>query len=315
MLATTALSALALASPAAAQDTKWSEGELVYGIGPNCTSIIFGGYTLENQTAAFASQQVPVDGLPHTGDVFYARISFGSIGDICSGGGHALPEFLPPHGVEFVREKRYPPYWTVYDEGTEKRGSDDDYPVVRVDPSGRSAQVSVFDHTAKKTAPWPFANSGGSISVHVAMRARRRLNGIGSAAPDCPQRENGVPCPVEESGDHLQILTRMSAGAPANLVPYVGLFAREPRAPSVAVRATVRARGFTVRARTAPRLRVKAFVLRGRRAVAAAQGRADARGRVALALRGRRGRAVVRVVAVGDDGASSLPATRRIRLR
>jgi hypothetical protein len=88
--------ALAPAAPAGAQEMKWSEGEALHTQGFNCTSIIFPPARLELQTFSYVSQQVPVDGLPHAGDVFYASVSFGSIGDICGGGGKRCPSSSRP---------------------------------------------------------------------------------------------------------------------------------------------------------------------------------------------------------------------------
>jgi hypothetical protein len=118
---------------------------------------------------------VPVDGLPYAGDVFYARVTFGSIGDICGGGGNALPEFVPPAGVEVVRDGD--PYWTVTQGGVETRGND---PVVLGDGLFGGVVASVRDASDGQVKSWPYANSGGFIGVHVPMRARRRLTGIGT---------------------------------------------------------------------------------------------------------------------------------------
>ena len=272
--------ALALAAPASAQETKWSLGLTEYTTGIDCTSIIFPPARLEQQTFAFAAQQVPVKGLPYAGDVFYARITFGSIGDICGGGGNALPEFVPPAGVEVVMDGK--PFWTVATDGEVK--------------------------------PWPYANSGGFIGVHVPLRARRRLVGIGTPEPSCPTREDGTgPCPADQSGDWLQVSTQVAdGGSPGTLVPALGLFAREPRAPKI-VRARRSGGRVKLRLRTAPRFRVQATLTRGSRVVARRRGRAAAGGVASLAFPAGSGKLTIEARAVADDGAVSKQSRRTLR--
>jgi hypothetical protein len=298
---------LTVAAPAAAQDTKWSLGETEYTTGINCTSIIFPPLRTEQQTFAFAAQQVPVDGLPYAGDVFYARITFGSIGDIC-GGGNALPEFVPPAGVEVVRDGK--PYWTVTANGQESRGND---PVVLGDGLFGGVVASVRDASDGQVKSWPYANSGGFIGVHVPMRARRRLTGIGTPEPTCPTREDGTgPCPADQAGDWLQVSTQVADGAsPGTLVPALGLFAREPRAPRIL---SARRSGgrLKVKLRTAPRFKVQAAVKRGSRVVARKGARASRTGVATLGLGRTPGRLTVEARAIADDGAVSARSRRKL---
>lgn len=294
------------ASAAQEEDGRWSEGSALYTLGYNCTSIIFNQPRLEQQSFVYASQLLPKRGLPHAGDVFYARVTFGSVGDICGGGGSALPDLVPPDGVEVVEDPGFPPYWSVYQGGEVNRGSDP--VVVNLSPDRRRAQIAVRDLSDGETKPWTYANSGGFISVHVALRARRPLNGIGSTAPNCPERENGSACPGASAGDHLQVVTNLT-GTPSVLVPYVGLFAREPAAP------ILRVSGRTVRVRTAPGFGVQAVARRGSRAVARLKTTASRSGAATLRFkRSRRPRsAVLEVTALADDGTSSKVTRRRIR--
>jgi hypothetical protein len=301
--------ALWLAPAATAQETKWSLGTSEYAVGFNCTSIIFPPARLEQQTFAFAAQQVPVDGLPYAGDVFYARVTFGSIGDICGGGGNALPEFVPPVGVEVVRNGK--PYWTVSQNDQESRGSD---PVVLGDGLFGGVVASVRDSRDGQVKSWPYANSGGFIGVHVPMRARRRLVGIGTPEPTCPTREDGTgPCPAEQSGDWLQVSTQVADGAsPGTLVPALGLFAREPRAPRI-VSARRSAGRVKLKVRTAPRFRVHATLKRGRRVLARRQLRAARNGVATLKLGPAAGRVTIEARALADDGSVSARSRRTLR--
>jgi hypothetical protein len=305
--------ALAPAAPAGAQEMKWSEGEALHTQGFNCTSIIFPPARLELQTFSYVSQQVPVDGLPHAGDVFYASVSFGSIGDICGGGGSALPSFVPPAGVDVVLDDpRHPPYWTLFENKQERRGSAEDKVVLLPDATGRRVTAPVRDSSDGQEKPWPYANSGAFISVVVPMRARKRLNGIGTPAPICPQRDNGIACPDDVTGDWLQVENVIAdGGAPGTLVPVLGIYAREPRAPRISVGKRPKARRFRVTARTAPGFGLQAFVGRA----ASRRVTATAKGVATLRLRGQRGRAKLRVVAFADDGSVSAAAKRTLRLR
>jgi hypothetical protein len=305
----TLTTAVALMTPAAAQETKWSLGESEYTIGIDCTSIIFPPARLEQQTFAFAAQQVPVDDLPYAGDVFYARITFGSIGDICGGGGNALPEFVPPAGVEVVEHGD--PYWTVSENGVETRGND---PVVLGDGLFGGVVASVRDQRDGQVKSWPYANSGGFIGVHVPMRSRRRLTGIGTPEPTCPAREDGTgPCPADQAGDWLQVSTQVADGAsPGTLVPALGLFAREPRAPRI-VSARRSAGRVKVKIRTAPRFRIQATLKRGSRALARRRARANRSGVATLALGGAAGKLTIEARAIADDGSVSTRSGRTLR--
>jgi hypothetical protein len=303
-----AIAALTLAAPASAQKTEWSLSTSEYTTGFNCTSLIFPPARLEQQTFAFAAQQVPVDALPYAGDVFYVRVTFGSIGDICGGGGNALPEFVPPAGVESVPTGK--PYWTVTEGEQETRGSD---PVVLTDGLFGGILASVRDARDGQVKPWPYANSGGFISVNVPLRARRRLVGIGTPEPTCPARDDGTgPCPVNPASDWLQVSTQVAdGGTPGTLIPALGLFAREPRAPRIA---SARRTGGRVklRLRTAPRFLVRAALKRGGRVVARRRVRAGRSG-IAKVVFAVSGRVTVEARAIADDGAVSSRARRTFR--
>lgn len=234
---------------------------------------------------------------------------------IFGGGGNALPTFVPPSGTEVVEDPELKPYWSVYRD--EKFTIGDDPVVVNTGPDGR-AQVGVRDLSDGKVKPWTYADSGGFITVFVAMRARRKLNGIGSRRPSCREANDGRPaCAPEQSGDYLQVSTEVADEAsPSTLVPNLGLFAREPAAPKVSVSRRVAARGFTVRTTTAPGFRVRATLRRAGRRVGGAGATASRTGTTSLRLRSSRpGRTSLQVVALADDGAASKPTVRTVTVR
>jgi hypothetical protein len=299
LIALTAL--LAATGTAHAQDTTWSDGEIEYTTGITC---VFP--QVQQWTAAYTSQQVPAGGAPHAGDVFYVRATFGSVGQICTGGGEALPEFILPAGAERADGE---PYWTVSHGGNEQRGRNE----VVLSQGAFGGIVAAGRRDDGSLGSWPYANTSGFISVHIPVRARRRLNGIGTQAPNCPVREqSAAPCPDDQTGDWLQVYTQVAdGGAPRQLIPAVGLFAREPRAPKLSAGKRPKARRFTVEARTAPGFVVQASV--GKRSFRRVT--ADQRGVAKLRLRGRRGRVKLRVRAFADDGSASAAARRTLRLR
>ncbi len=91
--------ALVLAAPAAeAQDGPWTEGQLEYTLAYSCTSIIFPPARLVLTTGAGAAFEGSPQRIPHSGEVFYVRLTAAIVGDPCGGGGHVLPEFVPPAG-------------------------------------------------------------------------------------------------------------------------------------------------------------------------------------------------------------------------
>jgi hypothetical protein len=301
------LIAIMATAPAHGQDTKWSPGETLSTTGITCV------FTPQVQqwTAAFASQQVPVDGLPHAGDTFYVRLTFGSIGQICTGGGELLPEFVLPAGVERAPGE---PYWTISQGESEQRGTNE---VVLGSGAFGGVLASARESDGSLSA-WPYANTSGFINVSIPVRARRKLNGIGSQAPNCPAREQSTgPCPDSQTGDWLQVYAQIAdGGTPRQLIPAVGLFAREPAAPKPLGASRAKANGLAARARTAPGFTVRAVLRRGRAVVAKGQAKAGGNGVAKVRLPGaRRGRATLELTAVADDGSSSKPVRRQLRLR
>lgn len=310
------LAALVPAAPAArAQDGPWSEGTLEYTTAFSCTSIIIGNPRLVLTTGAGAAFEGSPQRIPPAGQVFYTRLTAAIVGDPCGGGGHVLPEFIPPVGVEPAVDKRHPVLWR-YAESSSTPDQSGQVVLTRGPNGGLLVGARSGDGT---DGPWPLANSGPALEIKVPLRSSRRLKGIGTQSPNCPSREEGsAPCPRDQAGDHLQIAVGVAdGGAPAMLIPYVGLFNRGPAAPSLAVPARV-GRRFVARVTAAPGATVTGTLRLAGRLLDRARGKANASGVAALRFArapGLRGRAVLSVRARTVDGARSPVAKRRLRLR
>jgi hypothetical protein len=314
LLAVVLVAALVGAPAAGAQDGPWSEGGLEYTTAFSCSSIIIGPPRLVLTTGAGAAFEGSPQRIPPAGSVFYSRLTTAIVGDPCGGGGHVLPEFIPPVGVEPAVDKRHPVLWRYAEESNTP------------DVSGRVAltrgpngglMVGAVDDDGT-AGPWPLANSGPALEIKVPLRSSRVLKGIGTPQPTCPAREDGAgPCPRDQAGDHLQISVSVAdGGAPGMLIPYIGLFNRAPAAPSLRVPARV-GRRFIARATTAPRATVTGTLRSGRTVLARAKRKANAKGVARLSFRrpAGSGRAVLSIQAKTIDGARSPVARRRLSLR
>lgn len=242
--------------------------------------------------------QASTDDIPAAGEVFYARLVVGIVGDICGGGSHVLPEFIPPSGVFIATSKRYPVSWRYTDQKTQLLSEG------AVLGGGRyGGRTIAAAREGGGNEPWPLANTGGPLEVYVPLVSSRLLKGIGSQAPSCPQRENGIPCDPSESGDYLQAVAQTSCPCvPSDMLPIIGLFAGPPDKPTLSLR-----RGRRLAVTTAPLATVR--VRAGGRRITR---KAKQSGRTVVKLpRGFSGR--VRVTATTTDGAVS--KTSRLRVR
>jgi hypothetical protein len=69
---------------------------------------------------------------------------------------------------------------------------------------------------------------------HPVSWAIRELNGPRPATPqpngDDERLEGDAPCPVKESGDHLQVaITKTDTGSMQYIIPFVGLFGEKAK--------------------------------------------------------------------------------------
>lgn len=325
---TSLLAALAVAVSAAPASAapEWQEGELTYSTAFSCASIIFGRPQLVLTTGAGAAFLADPEALPRAGEVFYARLSTAIVGDPCGGGGAVLPEFVPPAGVEVAVDAEHPVLWAYRTSGQEVTLKRDGTVV----SPGNFGGVVVAAQENGQGVPWPLANSGPALQIHVPLRSERKLNGIATPTPACQERVDArAACRRDQVGDHLQIAVQVAdGGGQAFLIPFIGLFVREAGPPEVqapaAVRAATARRGIAVTIRTAPNATVTGSLTARRRALARLEVKADAQGvarlRVRLSaaslrfLRRAGGRARLEAVARTTDGALSAPTRRALRV-
>ncbi len=306
---TVALAALVLAGPTHAQEAQqsgadpfpapvtgpYSEGALAYSVGINCSSIITGNAYVENQVAAGASQQASPQDIPFAGEVHYVRLLVGVIGGIC-GRNDVLPEFVLPSGVLPAVSAAHPLRARYGGRNTQLVTTG-----MRTG-QGRNGGVTVLP-PASEGDLWPLSRDGGELEIFLPVVASRKLVGIGSPAPNCPEKDQGVPC--KQAGDHLQIAAENSTTVtPQTTLATVGLFGREPLKPVLKVK-SVR----TLSIVTAPLATVTLKV--GARTVKTLKlGRSGtATYRYARALR----RKTVKVQARATDGSVSAVATKILR--
>lgn len=157
--------------------------------------------------------------VPEVGEKFYLRGYVGLVGLPCSGKVAVLPEIMVPHGIEFVDEDVR---WDLTEAGDEQD----------LHTGGLA-----FDHGANGgilmgTADYdPFTlRQGDVLEFQFPVRATRELKGPATQQPECQSRREGTaPCPINQSGDHLQIAFTVGGhgGDKQYVTPYVGLFATD----------------------------------------------------------------------------------------
>lgn len=213
-LLTTGLLGIAptLAGPASAAGSEWQDGTSSSDTIINCPTQTPGIGMSANTGWRSTTGEVP-----KVGEKFYLRGYVGLISLPCSGGAITVPEILAPPGIDFVDE---PVLWAVYDAGT---------------PATLSAGGLDFFNgvnggiTITKAGDQPFELKRGQIfEFQFPVRATRELKGTATQAPTCLSRRDGTaPCPVSQSGDHLQIAFNVGGhgGDKYYVTPYVPLFA------------------------------------------------------------------------------------------
>ncbi|WP_139979536.1 Ig-like domain-containing protein [Nocardioides litoris] len=270
------------------------------------------------------------DRVPQVGETFYVRAYAGLVSLPASGKAAVLPEFLLPAGLEYADDTA-PVRWSFTPSGQST--------VLREDQLtyDRGTNGGVLFGTPDGQ-PWT-VRQGDVLEIQVPVRATRELKGPATQQPECQDRRDGrAPCPVAQSGDHLQVAFTVGGhgGTKSYVTPYVGLFASKPGSgnpgnpgnPAPAVRAasstgagfvvsrTKRGRAVvTVRSSRTPTGRV--VVLDRGRQVGAATLTAGHAGRTSIALpKLRRGKHVLVVRYAGSGTVKpSQSAPRRVTVR
>lgn len=164
--------------------------------------------------------------LPRVGEHTYVKIDVGYIGTQCAGEAPVLPEFIFPAGTEGDVDAEHGIFWSIYDMSA---GDVNYQSTPMYGSTGRNGGTVVqrYDTAAKKVVPWTLKR-GQVLSLLLPMKSTRVLKGAATQPPTCDWRESGTaPCPVAQSGDHLQVVVSGSPGYSTNLIPYVGMFVQK----------------------------------------------------------------------------------------
>lgn len=175
-----------------------------------------------------AAQRVPDDGsAPAVGAPFYVRIAMQSLGSPCSAfteGSSTLPEFIPPAGVEVVRDNAWPGFAETQAWGgvaTRLEGT------LTLTPTDLGGATVLPAGEGERQSFWPLAAGGAVTLVYVPLRATRPLAGTAARTPACaatPTRPS-VVCARADAGDLLQVRVQHSPALPTPIVATVPLWA------------------------------------------------------------------------------------------
>lgn len=214
-LAATFLTAslLAIAAPAHA-DGEWQDGS-------SESDTILDCYTGEPSTGVTANVGwwSPTGEVPKVGDPFLLHGYIGLVGLPCSSGVTVMPELVFDEAAFGYPDE--PITWGIND-------IDDETPTFSTDPveltRGPNGGIAIASVDGRAIT----LERGQVFEFQVVVVATRPLKGTATPAPDCYERTAGIaPCPVETSGDHLQVAFKVNGdgGDKTYVTPYVPLFA------------------------------------------------------------------------------------------
>lgn len=221
-LTTTALLAL-IPSSATGATGEWQDGTSQSDTMINCqTNQPVTGVT------ANAGWWSPTGQVPKVGEPFLVRGYIALVGMPCSSGAAVLPEILLDETAFSFPDE--PVRWGINDLSDET-------------PTLGTSEVGVFRGvnqgivlTRDRDGEEAFQIARGEIfEFQFPVVAKRQLKGTATPAPTCYSRRAGeAPCPVAQSGDHMQIafLARGHGGDLNYVTPYVPLFAQPATTPS-----------------------------------------------------------------------------------
>ncbi|GAA4811372.1 hypothetical protein ACFQ0K_03925 [Nocardioides caeni] len=201
-----------LAGSASAATGEWQDGVTTSDTIINCWT---------NQPTVGVSANTgwrsPTGEVPKVGEKFFLRGYIGLVGLPCSERVLTVPEILPPAGLSYPEE---PVLWginTLGEPGTLSDGALD----ISHGANGGIALALPGDE--------PFVLARGEVlEFQFPVIATREFKGTATPAPTCQSRVNGTaPCPVAQSGDHLQVAFTVGGhgGNKQYVTPYVPLFA------------------------------------------------------------------------------------------
>lgn len=155
--------------------------------------------------------------VPKVGEKFHLHGYISLVGLPCSGKVATVPEILPPAGFSYPDE---PVLWGINTLG--EPGTLTDAPLdIAGGVNGGIALALPGDE--------PFVLKRGEVlEFQFPVVATREFKGTATQAPTCLSRRDGTaPCPVSQSGDHLQIAFAVGGhgGDKQYVTPYVPIFA------------------------------------------------------------------------------------------
>lgn len=213
VLTTTTVSlAPVLASPASAAEGEWQDGVTQSGTIINCWT---------NQPSVGVSANTgwmsPTGQVPKVGEKFYLHGYISLVGLPCSEKVLTVPEILPPEGFSYPEE---PVLWGINELGKPGTLTDGELDIAR----GVNGGIALALPGDK-----PFTLARGQVlEFQFPVVAQRAFKGTATQAPTCLSRREGTaPCPLAQSGDHLQVAFAVGGhgGDMQYVTPYVPLFA------------------------------------------------------------------------------------------
>ena len=204
---------LAIAAPAHAAG-EWQDGS-------SQSDTILDCYTGQPSTGVTANTGwwSPTGEVPKVGEPFLLHGYIGLVGLPCSSGVVVLPELIFDETAFGYPDA--PVKWGI-------NAIDNPNPTFSTDPveltRGPNGGIAIASAGGKAIT----LKRGQVFEFQVTVVAKRALKGTATPAPSCSERTAGIkPCPVAESGDHLQVAFKVNGGGgnKTYVTPYVPLFA------------------------------------------------------------------------------------------
>jgi hypothetical protein len=216
-----ALGGTGSAATAAPADT-WVNGDWVQDTIVSCiTGQPAPGYTART---SFLAEDGDV---PEVGERFYMSVEVGLPGLPCTDSPAVLPEIILPAGLEYADDDKHPVRWAISRLG-EKPGSFSTKDLVYDRGVNGGVLVGLKSDDYPDGGPIEVRQSE-SLEIQVPVRSTRTMKGPATQQPNCDERLEGTaPCPVAQSGDHLQVaIVKTDTGPMQYVIPYVGLFVQK----------------------------------------------------------------------------------------
>ena len=207
--------ALLLGAPPASAEPQWIAGLSESSTVLNCTSVVLGAPRTEAGITVQTDFLADPANVPKVGDVFYARVLAGAVGNPCVDVQQVHFEVFPPSGVQPAISPSTPVKCT--------------YNVMPTPAEWYSQQpqqglfgAAAFFRNVAGSPLWALP-PGDFFELQVPLRSSRPLTGL-PGKPSCARPARGGPCPPETAGDFLQIGVAVADGNDSPfLTPSIGL--------------------------------------------------------------------------------------------